>query len=309
MQSMVHIVIPLRAEMLNPALGSRKAAGLVSIIFQHQMNFSILDTAPHGVANLINDVRNIIVKYCVDRIETQSVQMELFEPIERVVDKEIAHYTASRPSKIKGGAPRRMVPLGKEIWRNRRQIIPLRAKMIVDDIEQDRETAGVTSLDERLQILRPPVTRRRGVRKDPVIAPVATAGKLGDRHQLDRGDPEPAKVIEMPCSSGEIAGFGKCAEVQLVKNNLFPSPATPAEIIPIISPRIDHLARTMHSLRLIARSGIGNAFSVDEIAIPRAGTGKRGRQREPAFALSIHRRRALARSFELQRHGFGAGRP
>ena len=106
------------------------------------MNFAIRDALPHHLADLVDDVGPAIVENGVDGVKAQSIELVLLEPIKCVVDEEIAHRPAFGSGEIDSGAPRGMVALGEEIGRNRRQVIPLRAEVIVNDVEQDGEAAG-----------------------------------------------------------------------------------------------------------------------------------------------------------------------
>ena len=123
--------------------------------------------------------------------------------------------------------------------------------MIVDDIEKDGEPASVARLDEPLQRLRRSVLRSGSVAEDAVISPIPASGKLANRHQLDRGRAEPPDVIEMTDRPGEVAGFGKGADMQLVDDDCFPRAAAPAEIAPVMLRGIDDLARTVNAFGLV----------------------------------------------------------
>ncbi len=124
--------------------------------------------------------------------------------------------------------------------------------MVVDDVEQDGEPAGVTSVDQCLQRLRPAITRRRRKKKDAVIPPIAATRKFSDRHQFDSGDAEPAQIVEMAARTREVAAFRKRADMQLVKNDLLPAAPSPVEIGPVISLRVDNLAGAVNAIGLMA---------------------------------------------------------
>ena len=66
-----------------------------------------------------------------------------------------------------------------------------------------------------------------GERHHAVVAPVARAGEVGQRHQLDRGDPEVDQVIEPAPHAVERALLAERADVQLVQHRLFPGAAAP----------------------------------------------------------------------------------
>jgi len=144
------------------------------------------------------------------------------------------------------------VAVGEKITSDRRQIITFWAEVVVDDVEKDRETAPVARLNEALEIVWPTVCRSGGVKEHTVIAPITASWKCGDRHQLDRCRPELGNVVKMMYCSSKVAGFGEGADVKLVQHDLFPAAASPAEIAPVIRSRIDHLARTVNAVGLVA---------------------------------------------------------
>ena len=74
-----------------------------------------------------------------------------------VVYEKITHRPAAGSRKIDRGAPWRLMAVGEEIGRDRRQIIPLGAEVVVDDVEKHSEPALVTGAHERLERLGPAV--------------------------------------------------------------------------------------------------------------------------------------------------------
>ena len=102
-------------------------------------------------------------------------------------------------------APRRLVPLGEELRRVRVQVVAFGAEVVVDDVEQHHEPARVRGVDEALQILGRAVGRVGRELQHAVVAPVAAAGKVGERHELDRRDAEIGEVVEPPLDAGERA--------------------------------------------------------------------------------------------------------
>ena len=199
----------------------------------------------------------------MNRIEPQAVELKFLKPIKRVMHDEIAHWTAARAIIVDRRAPWRVMPLGKEIRGHRGQVITLRAEVVVDHVEQDREAARMAGFDKGLQIVRPAVAGSRRIKLDAIIAPVAPAGELADRHQLDRGHTQIAQIVEPAESPREIAARRKGAEMEFVYDEFLPGTAAPAGVVPAIGRSIDHLARTMHAFRLKAGSGIRHRHPVD----------------------------------------------
>src|SRR5437016_6760116 len=110
------------------------------------MDFSVVDLAADRPCQLAEDVGVAVVVDRVDGIEAEPVEAIFFEPIERVVDHEVAHWPAPRSLEIECCAPRGMMPLREEIRRDCGEIVPLWAEMVVDDVEKNGEAAGMASL-------------------------------------------------------------------------------------------------------------------------------------------------------------------
>ena len=66
--------------------------------------------------------------------------------------------------------------------------------MVIDDIEKDGQSLAMASIDQPLQTVGTAVTILGRVREHTVVAPVACARKLADRHDLDRRDTQLAQV-------------------------------------------------------------------------------------------------------------------
>ena len=129
-------------------------------------------------------------------------------------------------------------------------------------------------VDQRLQLLRPAVRRVGRVRQHAVVAPVALAGEVGERHQLDRGDAEVDQRLQLLRRAGVGALGREGADVQLVDHRLAPRPAGPGVVAPLVGLRVDHLARPVDVLGLEARGRVGNQqLAVDAVAVARAGAG------------------------------------
>ena len=77
------------------------------------------------------------------------------------------------------------------------EVVPVRAEVVVDDIENHAEAARVRRIDEPREAVGASVAARRREEVDAVVAPVSVSGELGDRHQLDRRYPELAQVVEL----------------------------------------------------------------------------------------------------------------
>src|SRR5262245_14859195 len=98
------------------------------------------------------------------RIQSQGINVKLLERIKRVRDKELAHRPAIGPVEVDRLAPRRAVATG-EVRPELPEVVTFGPKMVVNDVEDDRELPRVTGVDEPLQPLRPTISvlRREGM--------------------------------------------------------------------------------------------------------------------------------------------------
>jgi hypothetical protein len=157
----VKIVVPLRGISLDSAARAHQAVRLVAVVLEDEMNLQAGDVPSHGLGNFIDDVGRAFVDDGVHGVETEAVEVELFEPIKSVVYEKVTHRTTMPGGEIRRGAPRSTVSLGKELRCDRRQVVTFGTEVVVDDIEEDGEPAGMAGLDEPLQLLRRAIPRSR----------------------------------------------------------------------------------------------------------------------------------------------------
>src|SRR5262249_8666523 len=147
-------------------------------------------------------IRPALIADRMDRIEAEPVEVELLEPVERVVDEEIARDPAALALEIDRGSPRRLMSVGEEIRRVTMKVITVWAEVVVDDVEEHHESVPMRSIDKALQVLGAAVAMLGRERQDAVVAPIARARRLGQRHQLDCRDAKGRQIIELgggPC--------------------------------------------------------------------------------------------------------------
>src|ERR1044071_8567264 len=86
----------------------------------------------------------------MDGIQPEPVDVIVAEPHPRVVTEESADARAAGSIKIDRLAPRSSVILG-EIGAKTAQVVSVRAQMVVDNIQQHRDTACMARIDQPLQ--------------------------------------------------------------------------------------------------------------------------------------------------------------
>src|SRR5690606_9916104 len=136
-ERVVDVVVPLRG--VEPV---REIAGAVVVVLEDEMDGTILDPGAHGGRELGQDVGIGIVEDRVDGVEAEPVDVELLEPVERVLDEEVADRAALRAVEVDPVAPGRAVAPGEEL-RVGAEIVPLGSEVVVDDVEEKGEAARV----------------------------------------------------------------------------------------------------------------------------------------------------------------------
>src|SRR5882672_4897355 len=235
-------------------------------------------------------------------IEAKPIEAIVPEPMQCILDRKGAHL---RHAIVDGKSPGR-VRRSEERRRIARQIVPLRAEVIVDDVEKDHQAARVRGIDKRLEILRPAIGAVGRIEQHAVIAPVTAAREIRNRHQLDRGQAGLGHVIKSLDRAPKGPARREGADVELEESRVLPGPAATIRYPPIIRVVIDDLARAEHVLWLELRGGIRDLeLAVNAELIKCAGGRALYRQRVPAVRAWLHRMDAI----EHQLDTLGSRRP
>ncbi len=196
----------------------------------------------------------------VHRVDAQAVEVELGEPVERVVDVEVAHRAAALRIEIDRRPPGRDMRRIEERRRVGVQVVAFRAEVVVDDVEQHHQAARVRGVDEALHVVRRAVGRFGREQQHAVVAPAARAGEVGHRHQLDGRDAERDEVIETLDRGRERSFRREGAHVELVHHRLVPRPAAPLAVLPLVR-ATDRPRRWAHARRRDSQRDAGSGTS------------------------------------------------
>ena len=305
-QHMMYVVVPLRRKVPRQAgVVAEQAAGLVFLILQHQMHRAA--AGAHAFCEFVEHVPHAVVDDGMDGIEAQSIEIVFLDPILRVVNDELTHRTAVSAVVVDGRTPRRLMPIGKERRCVRGQVISVRPKVVVHDVQQHHESARVCGIHQRLQILGPAIARVGRVQEHTIVAPVPRTRKIRDRHDLDGRHPEGRQMIETLDGTAKRPGGGKRTDVQFVHHGLVPRPAVPFLILPAIRRRIDDFAGPMDVVRLKSGRRVGHAQAVGKNElVARAGTCAVHRELVPPLA---QRRHGPYLAGQRETHSIASGRP
>ncbi len=175
------------------------------------------------------------------------------------------------------------------------QVIAVGAEVVVDHIENHRQTMAVGRVDQVFELFGRAVGGLRCVKQNPVIAPVTLAGELRQRHQFDSGNTQLDQVFQMLLNLAETA---ECPDVQFVDHRLIPRSTLPGAVLPPIGEGIDHHAVAVDIARLGAGGRVRHRkLAIDVVAV--AGTcGAAGLDHKPAIGLRQQRQGLSIFQFE-----------
>ena len=81
----------------------------------------------------------------VNRVQAQTIDVEVGDPLQGVLDEVAADLVGMLLLEIQGGAPGCFVPVG-EIESEIGRVVPFRAEMVVDHVEHDAHALGVAGV-------------------------------------------------------------------------------------------------------------------------------------------------------------------
>ena len=253
----MEVVRPLRIQPVPAAIVRIQYAGIVEVaLADHGRRPASSRTGIFGrFRDGAEDVACTEIEDGVDGIHPEAINVELLQPHPDVVQDVVAHRVAAMPVIVDGRAPRGLVAI-VEVAAEFAQIIPLRAEVVVDHIQEDGEAFGVAGVYEPLKAVRPAVAVLSRIGEHAVISPVAGARELADRHDLDGGDAQIAELAQPRDDRLECPFRSESADVQLVEDEIFSTQPLPIAVAPGEPPR-DHDRRgTLDTLGLPERAGV-----------------------------------------------------
>ena len=257
----MQVIVPLGRSGLGSAIGiAPQKTGLIQLVFEHYVDCPASTGAiTQRRANLVHDVDFRVIANRVDGVHAQAVEAVLLNPVQRVVNEKIAHSARLFRVVIDGGAPRRLVAGVEEMRAARMQVVTFGTEVVVDHVDQHHHPQCVRRIDEGLQLVRRSVDRIGCELQHTVVAPVALAGKVGERHQLDGGDAQIGQRRQAPSSGRKVALGSEGANVQFIDHRFFPRAPVPIGILPCVGTWIDDFAVSMHVVRIATRCRVGHS--------------------------------------------------
>ncbi len=306
MQCVMEVLVPLRVQAVAAGLDRPCHARVVAVVLRdhHQVPPELASEALHLGGELFEEMGGRGIDDRMHRVKAQAVDVIVAQPHQGVVDEEAAHGVTVRAVEVHRVAPRGVVAVG-EIRPELREVVAVRAEVVVDHVQQHRNAPAVTGIDQAFQAFGPSVGVVRGIQVDPVVAPAALAGELRHRHQLQVSDAEFGQVVEPVDHAVESARRGEGADVDLLDHRRSQWRRLPASVVPDETGMIQPARRAVYALRLPGGARIGErAVAVDAEGIVAAVHHPRGLQRPPAVRPAIHwHAAATALQFDLMRLG------
>ncbi len=195
-QAVVDVVGPLRVQPVAAAVAGRDHPRVVEVRLgdQRQRPSEVRGQRLDLDRHLLQQVHRAAVVQGVHGVEAEPVEVVVAQPHQRVVDDVAAHLFGVGAVEVDGGAPG---GAAREVGAEPVEVGARRAHVVVDDVEDHPETAGVAGVDEALERVRAPVVLGDGVPADAVVAPVAVAVDGVDGQHLDQVDPERDEMVEL----------------------------------------------------------------------------------------------------------------
>ncbi len=261
------------------------------------------DAREHVLLRVVSDV--------LGGVEAQAVEVVFGDPVSGVRDDEFADRSTIVAIVVHAVTPVGVMALREIVAGERGEVVSVRAQVVVDHVENDADPERVRGVDEAPEVVGPTVEARRSVEVHPVVAPPELSGEVGDRHHLDDRDSEVGERGKVGARGVPRPLGSERAHVHLVEALPLERAATPAAVGPREARRIDHLRRTVRTLRLKARRGVGmqRRGAVEAETVPSA-RGDRPDAGKVATGLGCELQgRDVGRSFEHDLDGLAARGP
>src|SRR5262245_2075300 len=120
--------------------------------------------------------------------------MEFIDPVAGIGYEKFPDPGGVVAIEINGLTPLVCVSIRKVCGGELRQIISIRAEMVINDVEDDAETELVCTIDEGAKIVRCSVEMGRREKVDSVISPAEGSRELGNRHDLQQRDSDTGQM-------------------------------------------------------------------------------------------------------------------
>jgi hypothetical protein len=161
------------------------------------------------------------VEHRGDRVDAQTVDVELLEPVDRVGDEEVAHLGAAEvedvrpPVGLVAAARVRVLVQRTAVEPRQRELVPREVRW--DPVEDDADPALVEAVDEVPELVGAAEPAGGGVVAGHLVTPGRAVRVLHDRQELDVGEAQIGDVVHQVLGEVQIGvALPPRAEVDLV---------------------------------------------------------------------------------------------
>src|SRR5258708_36314920 len=110
------------------------------------------------------------------------------QPVKRVMDEEIPRGSAFIAIEVDGTTPWSVVAFGKKLRSIGIEVVSLRSKMVVNNVQKDLHSTDMSGVHKVLEILLAAVGAIDREVINAVIAPISLPREVGHRHQFQACD-------------------------------------------------------------------------------------------------------------------------
>src|SRR5579872_875135 len=174
MHCVMKVVAPLRVNAIPSLRGRVQYANIIQIAFGDQMDLPAepLRQIAGGALQLGEKMPRPEIEDPVNRIEPQSVEMIVLQPVQSVFDEKSPDLIAACTVKVERLSPGSAVTIGK-VRPVSIKVVAFRAEMVVDHVQRNCQSARVSRIHKLVQRLRTAVSILRSEFIHAVVSPVA----------------------------------------------------------------------------------------------------------------------------------------
>ena len=152
-------------------------AGQIAVILGNEMDRSGRLVRPDSGGQLREEVTRALVDHRVSRVDAQAIHVIFVDPVQGILDEELADQLALGTVEVDGGPPGSAMLSGKVIGTEEAEIAAIGSEMVVDDVEQHRHSQAVGDVDQGTQVVGAAVAPGRCEEGDSVIPQFRRPGK------------------------------------------------------------------------------------------------------------------------------------
>src|SRR6266478_3240199 len=135
----MEIVVPHSVEIIATFTARSNQFGFLALIFCEQKNRTRTSRFARGAANSPDDVFIRVVKDALRRVEAESIEMKLLDPVASISDEKFADRSCVWSIEIDRVSPIVFLLASQVIVGINAEIISIRAEVIIDNVENDTQ--------------------------------------------------------------------------------------------------------------------------------------------------------------------------